>query len=73
MNLFKLMLTAGPLKSFAAKWIKNTIFLKTGYHVDISLNDICFKEENGKVSLKLNTDLNMNSEEFYKLLDKFAN
>lgn len=72
MDILKLALNVGPVKDFLAKQLKKVIYLKTGYHVDVLLNEITVKNENGKVSLHLNTDAVMKSEEFYDILDKLS-
>lgn len=70
MSFLKLVMQAGPVKDFIAKYIKNLLYLKTGYHADLLLNEVMVKDENGKTTLHLNCDLNMNSTEFYELLNK---
>ncbi len=72
MDILKLALNAGPVKDFLAKQFRKIIYLKTGYHVDVLLNDITVKNENGKVTLHLNTDATMKAEEFYDILDKLS-
>lgn len=73
MDLFKLVLGTSPVKEYLAKLARKVIFLKTGYHADVLLNNITVKNENGKVSVHIDTDLTMDSKEFYTLLDKLVN
>lgn len=72
MDLFKLMLGAGPIKEFLSGKIKKIIYLKTGYHVDVLLNNIVVKNENGKVSLHLDVDASTKDSEFYDILNKLT-
>lgn len=72
MNLLKVMLSAGPLKSLTAKILSNQLYLHTGYHADININDIQFEENDGKTKLHINADILANSNELYKLLDSLA-
>ena len=73
MDLLKLALSTSSIKNAVSKLIGKAIYLKTGHHVDIDLNDIMLKNENGKVKLHVNTDLYMNTEEFLDILEKFTN
>ena len=73
MDLFKIMLSASPVKEYLAKLARKVIFLKTGYHADVLLKEIELRNENGKVSVHLDTDLTMDSKEFYALLDRLVN
>lgn len=73
MDLFKLMLGAGPTKGFLGGWLKKVIFLKTGYHVDVLLNNVVVKNENGRVSLHLDADASIKDSEFYDILNKLTN
>lgn len=73
MDLFKIVLSASPVKEYIAKLARKVIYLKTGYHADVLLNHIEMKNENGKVTVHLDTDLTMDSKEFYALLDKLVN
>lgn len=72
MDILKLALNVGPVKDFLSKQFNKIIYLKTGYHVNVLLNEITVKNENGKVSLHLDTDAVMKSEEFYDILDKLS-
>ena len=72
MDLFKLVLGTGPIKEFLSGQIKKIIYLKTGYHTDVLLNNIIVKNENGKVSLHLDVDATMKDTEFYDILNKLT-
>lgn len=66
-----------PIKEFImtniySKYVKDAIYLKTGFHVDLNLNEVEIIDENGRTKLHADFDLATNSEEFYKLLDKLA-
>ena len=52
---------------------KKVIFLKTGYHVDVLLNNVVVKNENGRVSLHLDADASIKDSEFYDILNKLTN
>ena len=70
MSLLKLAMQAGPVKEWLAKYLKKLIYLKTGYHVDLLLNEVVIKDENGKTSLHMDVDVTTGSDEFYQLLEK---
>jgi predicted transglutaminase-like protease len=73
MDLFKLVLSTGPIKNTLSKFLKNQIYLKTGYHIDLSIDNITIKNEGGKVMLHVNMDAAVPDEEAYELIDKFVN
>lgn len=73
MSFLKLVMQTGPVKDWVAKYIKNLIYLKTGYHVDLLLNEVVVKDENGKTSLHIDANVSTSSEEFYGLLEKLNN
>ena len=75
--LFKwVMKKANPVQIFINKMyekhVKELIYLKTGYHADLSINEVMLTDENGKVSLHADFDLEMKSEELYDILEKLA-
>ena len=72
MDLLKIALNIGPVRDFVAKQLNKVIYLKTGYHADVLLNDLVVKNEGGKVVLHLNSDVTMSSEEFYDILNKLS-
>lgn len=75
--LFKwVMKKANPVQIFINKMyekhVKELIYLKTGYHADLSINEVELSDENGKVHLHADFDLEMKSNELYDILDKLA-
>ena len=75
--LFKwVMKKANPIQLFINKMyekhVKELIYLKTGYHADLTINEVELADENGRVRLHADFDLSMDSKEFYDILDKIA-
>lgn len=68
MDEMKVSLGSRFMKSIAAKIISKAIKSKTGYKVDIQLNDLDFWVLNGDTTIKINLEAKMKSDEFNKLL-----
>lgn len=74
MNWLTLMLKdKSVFKGFALKFLKDLIFMKTGYNVNINdLNLVIAEDDNNTTNAHIEVDLSANSVEFKKLLDKLA-
>jgi len=72
MDILKLALSTGPIKDWVAKQIRNILFVKTGYHADVSLNDISVTNKDGKVYLHMDVNAEMTSKEFMDILNKLT-
>ena len=60
-------------KPFAMKFLKDLIFMKTGFNVDIDILKLNIEEDdNNTTKAHIELDLSANSLEFKKLLDKLA-
>ena len=58
-------------KEFLARKLGELIYLKTGHHIDISLQEFIMCEEDGKIRIHVNADVEVPSEECDALLEKF--
>lgn len=68
MDELKLALSTKFMKGIVTKMIAKALFKKTGYKIDILLNELKLETSDGKVYLHANVDAEMNSEEFVKLI-----
>lgn len=68
MDVLKLKLSTKIMRSMVANLISKALFKKLGYNIDILLNEIEVKNENGKVHLHINADAEVESSEFIKIL-----
>ena len=68
MDELKLKLSTRFMRGMVAKLVAKTISKKLGYDIDILLNEIEIKTEDGKVKLHLNIDAQMDNEEFKKVV-----
>lgn len=68
MDEMKFKLSTKFMKCVAAKVIAKMIKQKTGYKVDIQLNDLDIWMLNGNTTLKVNAEVNMKSDEFNRLM-----
>ena len=68
MDELKLKLSTKWMRSIVTKLIAKAIFKKTGYQIDILLNQIEVENVNGKVYLHADLDAEMDSDKFIKLI-----
>lgn len=68
MDELKLMLNTKFMRNIVTKILAKAIYKKTGYHVDIQLNEIIAETSNGKIKLHMNIDTEMHSEDFANIL-----
>lgn len=68
MDVLKLKLSTKFMKNMIANLISKTLFKKTGYNVNILLNEIEVENVNGKIYLHINADAEVDNGEFVKIL-----
>lgn len=72
MDELKLKLSTTFMRGIVAKLIAKAIYKKLGYKVDILLNEIEVRTENGKVRLHANVDAEVNNADFAKIIDSIG-
>ena len=70
MDELKLVLSSKFMRGIVTKIIKKTVFKKTGYEIDIQINKIAVETNDGKVSLHMDADASVNSEDFVDIIKK---
>ena len=68
MDELKLVLSTRFMKNLVTKILSKAIFKKTGYEIGIQINKIEAETHDGKVSVHLDIDAEMNSEDLMKIL-----
>lgn len=68
MDELKLALSTKFMKNIVTKILRKAILKKTGYEVDIQLNKVQLETHDGKVSLHMDIDAEVNSEDFMDIL-----
>lgn len=68
MDELKLKLSTRFMRGFVAKLVAKTISKKLGYDIDILINEIEVKTDDGKVKLHLSVDAQMENDEFKKVI-----
>lgn len=68
MDELKLILGTKFMRSIVTKIIAKAILKKTGYHVDIDLNEIAAEVVDGKVHLHMNVDAAINTEDLVNII-----
>ena len=68
MDEMNVKLSTKIMRNMVAKLLSKTIFNKTGYKLDISLNEIEVRTKDGKIYLHINADAESNSEELLKVV-----
>ena len=68
MDELKLKLSTKFMKNMVANLISKALFKKLGYNIDILLNEIEVKNENGKIMLHVDVDAEVDNGEFIKIL-----
>lgn len=56
------------MRGIVSKLIAKVIYKKTGYKVDIQLNDLDISVIDGDAKLEANVEVKMNNEEFMKIM-----
>lgn len=56
------------LGTVVAKSLTNAIYKKTGYKIDIQLDDLDISFIDGKTKISTNVDLTLNSKDFIKII-----
>lgn len=68
MDELKLKLSSNFMRGIVTKIISKAIYKKYGYKVDIQLNDIVIRNEEGKVHLHADLDAEVKGEEFVHIV-----
>ena len=68
MDEMKVKLSTKFMKNIVSKLIAKAIYKKTGYKVDIQLDDLDVLSFNGDTTIKVNVEARLKSEEFNKLV-----
>ena len=68
MDEMKLKLSTKFMRSIVAKLIAKFIYMKTGYKVDIQLNDLDVRFIDGETTVSTNIEVKMDSKEFGKVI-----
>lgn len=68
MDVLKLKLSTKFMRGIVANLISKTLFKKYGYDIDILMNEIEVKNENGKIHLHIDADAEVENYEFIKIL-----
>lgn len=61
------------MKRIVSKLISRYVFRKTGYKVNIQINDFDFWAVDGDTTVKLNMEARLKNEEFNKLIRSITN
>lgn len=68
MDVLKLKLSTKFMRSAIANLISKALYKKLGYNIDVLLNEIEVKNENGKIMLHVDVDAELSNGEFVKIL-----
>ncbi len=68
MDELKLKLSTKFMRNIIARFISKSIFKKTGYKIDIQLNEIEIKIEDGKIKLHTNVDIEADNDDFVDIV-----
>lgn len=68
MDVLKLKLSTKFMRGMVASLISKALNKKLGYNIDILLNEIEVKNENGKIHLHIDADAEVENGEFVKIL-----
>lgn len=68
MDEMKLNLGSKFMRKIVSKFLAKQIQKKTGYKIDINLDELKISFEDGDTTIKTNVELKMNSVEFTKLM-----
>ncbi len=68
MDVLKLKLSTKFMRSTIANLISKALYKKLGYNIDVLLNEIEVKNENGKIFLHVDANAEVENGEFVKIL-----
>lgn len=68
MDVLKLKLSTKFMRGMVANLISKALNKKLGYNIDILLNEIEVKNENGKILIHVDADAEVENGEFVKIL-----
>ena len=68
MDVLKLKLSTKFMRGMVANLISKALNKKLGYNIDILLNEIEVKNENGKMLIHVDADAEVDNGEFVKIL-----
>lgn len=68
MDEMRVKLSTKFMRNIVSKLIAKTIYKKTGYKVDIQLNDLDVWVIDGDTTVKLNVEAKLGNEEFNKIV-----
>lgn len=69
MDEMKLKLSTKFMRNIVAKLITKLIYIKTGYKVDIQLNELNVSFVDGNTKVSTNVEVTMDNSEFRKVID----
>ena len=70
MDAIKVKLSTGFMRNIVAKLVARSIYKKTGYKINIQLNDLDISFTDGDTNIKANIEVKLDSKEFGKLIRK---
>lgn len=68
MDVLKLKLSTKFMKKIVANLISKTLTKKLGYNIDILVDEIEVKNEDGKIKIHMNVDAEVDNGEFIRIL-----
>ena len=68
MDEMKVKLTTKFMRNIVSKLISKAIYKKTGYKVDVHLNDLDVSIIDGETNINTNVEVKLNSNEFTKIM-----
>lgn len=68
MDELKLKLSTKFMRGMIAKIVSKAIEKKLGYNIDILINEIEIKTEDGEIKLHTSVDAKINNDEFVKII-----
>lgn len=68
MDEMKIKLSTKLMRGFVSKLLARMIYKKTGYKVDIHVNDLDVKVIDGEANVAANLEVKINNDEFLKII-----
>ena len=68
MDEMKIKLSTRLMRGFVSKLIAKMVYKKTGYKVDIHINDLDVKVIDGEANIATNLEVKINNDEFLKII-----
>lgn len=68
MDELKMKLSTKFMRGIVANLVSKAVSKKLGYNIDILLNEVEVKSENGKIHLHIDADADVENGEFVKML-----